>query len=188
MSYLFKLDGLEVTPTSECLLVMPFSAIWANDVSVDKYVAKKELAFIEFMSSVKGSNPYLGFGRDERREVLCRDLFNNRRSDILKGENRLVEEGIKWLDNMQDKMSPTYSYYLSNLEAANKLKKFFLEFDMGSVNSSGTPIYKPSDITRALNDTDKVLNNLISMRRKVEDEMLDGGKVRAGKVVNYFEQ
>jgi hypothetical protein len=68
------------------------------------------------------------------------------------------------------------------------MKNFFDTFDMTEKSErTGLPVYKPGDITRALNDTDKVLQNLNSMKEKVEQELFEQTKTRSNKQINPFE-
>ena len=50
-SYLFVINGYEVTPKANTLLIEPYKTIWERDKSQFKDTAKKELAYIEFTVS-----------------------------------------------------------------------------------------------------------------------------------------
>lgn len=188
MAYLFDIVGNKAKPVVEALLIYPFKDIWSRDSSSGKSMAIKEFTFIEFMGSIKPTNPYLGYSEDERRVMLCKDIFNGQRKDIMLRKDKVVEDGVEFIKDLQHNGSPTYRYYVANLEGANKLRKFFLEFDMNEKTDKGVPVYKPADITRALNDADKILNNLSSMKTRVEKEIFDMVKARANKTINYFEK
>ena len=48
------------------------------------------------------------------------------------------------------------------------------------------PIWKPRDITSALNDTEKVLANIKSLEKKVEEELFEETKTRSNKQISPF--
>ena len=188
MAYLFELIGNRAKPVTEALLIYPFKDIWSRDSSTNKSNAIKEFTFIEFMSSIKPTNPYVGYSEDERREKLCKDIFDGKRKDLLLKQDKVVEDGIEYIKDLQYNGSATYRYYAANLEGANKLRKFFLDLDMSEKNKSGMPVYKPNEITKALNDADKILTSLANMRSKVEKEIYDMERARGDKQINYFER
>ena len=183
MAYLFIVENDIAKPNTEVLLLEPFKTIWERDKSEGKLEAIKEFTFIEFMSSKKKSNPYAGYDEQTRFLALRDEMFD---SDWEMDDE--IKSALKKVEQFQIEASPTYQYYMSALTAAGKMRRFFNEFDINERNEkTGNPIYKPSDITRALNDTDKVLHNLNSMKEKVEQELFDNTKTRGNKDINPFE-
>lgn len=183
MAHLFTVENNVAIPNTETLLIQPFKSVWDRDKTLDKEVAIKEFTFIELMSSKKKSNPYSGYSDDVRFEKLREALFDKDWEP-----DRLVEQCLAKVDEYQKEGSATYSYYIAVLEAAEKMKIFFRTFDINERNDKGLLVFKPADITRALNDTDRVLQNLNSMRDKVEQELFEQTKTRANKQINHFEQ
>lgn len=183
MAFLFVVENGIAKPNTETLLVEPFKTIWDRDKSKEKDVALKELTFIEFMTSKKRSNPYAGYDDGLRYERLIETMPPKWEMD------KEVESGLIKMREFHEEASPTYQYYLSASRAAEKMRGFFNTFDINERNErNGSPIYKPSDITRALNDTDKVLQNLNSMKEKVEQELFEQTKTRGNKTINPFEK
>jgi hypothetical protein len=182
MAYLFVVENSIAKPNTETLLISPFKEIWERDKSADKSQAIKEFTFIELMSSKKKTNPYSGYEAEVRFQKLKENIF-----DADWEIDELIEKALVSVHEFQTEASPTYSYYLSVLNAAEKMKSFFNNFDIDERNERGVPIYKPSDITRALNDTDKVLQNINSMKEKVEQELFEQTKTRSNKQINPFE-
>jgi len=182
MAFLFVVENNIAKPNTEVLLISPFKEIWERDTSKNKDIAIKEFTFIEFMSSKRKSNPYAGYDDDKRFEVLKKALFTEDwEYDIL------IEKALIKIKEFQEEASPTYKYYISANNAATKMREFFDNFDINERNDKGMPIYKPSDITRALNDTDKVLQNLNSMKEKVEQELFEQTRTKGNKQINHFE-
>lgn len=184
MAFLFVVENSVAKPTTEALLIEPFSTIWKRDRSENKTQALKEFTYIEFMTSHKKTNPYAGFDEHIKAERLAKD--------VMKDENYspdpLVETAMAKLVEFQTEASATYTYYMSSLKGAEKLKKFLNNFDITERNErNGNPIYKPRDITSALKDTSSVLKDLNGLKEKVEQELFETTKTIGNKVINRFE-
>lgn len=184
MSMLFIVEGGRAKPNTETLLIHPFNKIWDRDEHPDKLEAIKDFTFIEFMVSKKKSNPYAGYSEDVRFEKLVEQIYDDPDWE----PDLLIEEGMAYLVEFQTNASPIYSFYMSALLASEKLKDFLNNFDINEKTERGMPIYKPSDITRAIVDTEKVLTNLQSLKNKVEQELFETTKTRGAKIINHFEQ
>lgn len=185
MSYLFVVENNIAKPNTETLLIEPFKTLWERDSSKDKSTAIKEFTYIELMSSKKKSNPYSGYSEDIRAEKLKEYLFE----DNPKWEPDIeVEKGLSKIVEFQKEASPTYTYYISVLEATEKMKDFFTTFDINEVNDKGARVFKPNEIVMAISNTDKLLQNLHSMKEKVEQELFEQAKTRGMKQINPFEE
>jgi len=183
MSLLFKVEKKHVTPHTETLLISPYKEIWERDRSEYKDVATEELSYIEFMASVKKSNPYSGYGEAVKEAKIIQDVITQENWK----PDELVIKGIEKLQEMQKEASPTYNYYMSAKTAAEKMQHFFNTFDMGDINmKTGSPVYKPRDITSALNDTSKVLQNLNDLKTKVDNEVFEATKNKGQVIVSPF--
>lgn len=186
MSFLFSIENLVCKPKAEILLVSPFKEIWDRDKGKTKERALKDLSVIEMYTSKLRSNPFCGYDDDERLARVTKEYYGN--SVGIDKLDSLVVEGIRKLEEIQSTGSPTYSYYMSQLKAVEKLKRFFLEFDMNERNEKGALIYKPKEITSALADADKIMQNLTGLRDKVEQELFTVMKNRAGREPNRYEE
>lgn len=182
MAFLFKIEEKIAFPNEETLLISPFKDIWERDSSPNKTYALEEFAFIEFMTSMKKSNPYRQYDEDRKYEVVVEAVITQENWE----PDELVEEGIKQLKEFQTNASSTYSYYLAVKKAAENMKDFFSTVDVNERNERGTPVFKPREITSALNDTEKVLTNLKALEKKVEEELYESTKNRADKKISPF--
>lgn len=183
MSLLFTVENKVVKPTTEVLLLSPYKEIWERDPNPGKFTATDEFTYIEFMASVKKTNPYRGYDKQERMRRLA--------VDIMKHEEYVPDEyvlgGIAALIEFQKTASPTFNYYASATKAAYKVQTFFENFDLNQLNErTGLPIYKPKDITSALNDTERVLTSLLALEEKVNNELFESAKVKGQKTVSPF--
>lgn len=183
MSYLFEISGNAVIPSPSLLVLEPFKKIWERDKDSNKVLAYKELAYMEFMASSQKSNPFSGYPEINRAEVIKASLFK----DFPKwAPDKHIEEGIKFIKKVQTEGSPTYSYYIAARVSAENMKDFFLSVDLSERNDKGMPVYKPKDITSALIDTEKVIQNLDALHKKVEEELYDSIRVKSGKEISPF--
>ena len=51
---------------------------------------------------------------------------------------------------------------------------------------TGAPIYKPKDITAALQDLDKTIISLQSLEKKVEEDLFEAARIKGQKEVSVF--
>lgn len=185
MSYLFEISERAVFPNTETLLLSPFKEIWERDSSKTKENALEELTYIEFMTSMKKSNPYRQYPEKLKHEKISEDIITQKGWE----PDNLVIDAMKKVIQFQQEASTTYNYYISAKRAAEKMQEFFNDVDINERNmKSGTPIWKPGDITRALNDTEKVLTNIKGLEKKVEEELYEETKTKAGKEISPFAQ
>lgn len=182
MALLFHVNGNFVTPTAEALLIEPFCSIWERDKTTSKEEALRDFAFIEFMVSKKKTNPYKGYSDSERLEKLCA-IYYKGDQDL----DPLVEKGMAELVEFQTNGSATYSYLVSLLNIAERIKHYFNTVDIDERDDKGKPIHTISNITRAIGDIDKVLQTLHTAQEKVEQELYETTKTRGNKEINPFE-
>jgi hypothetical protein len=184
MSLLFTVESKVVSPTTQVLLIPPFKEIWERDKSEDKRYAIEDFSYIEFMASIQKSNPYSGYAEHQRPEKIIKDIITREDWDQ---EDPLLVYGIAKLKEFQAEASVTYNYYMAAKSAAEKMQQFFIGFSMSDVNlRTGAPIFKPKDITSALNDTSRVLENLNTLREKVDNEVFEEIKNKGQKIVSPF--
>lgn len=183
MSLLFTVEGRKVSPHTETLLIFPFKEIWERDKDKDKSNAMEDFAYIEFVTSMKKSNPYRGYSEEDKPNKVKEDIISRDNWE----EDVLIREAIVKCKNFQSDASPTYNYYMSAKVGADKLRSFFMTFDMNDCNpKTGNPIYKPRDITSALKDTEDVLTKLNAMKEKVEQELFESTRTKGQKEVSPF--
>ena len=68
------------------------------------------------------------------------------------------------------------------------MKDFFLNFDLNERNTrTGMPLYKPKDISGAINDSEQNIRTLHNLKEKVEQELFEAVKTRSNRQINPFE-
>ncbi len=182
MSWIFTIENRIVKPQLETLMIQPFKEIWERDHSEHKAQAMLEFSYIEFMVSVKKTNPYVGYSPEERHARVLKDVMGGSYTP-----DEVVERAMEWLVDHQYKASASLRYYQSARKAANKLEHFFNNFDMEATNArSGAPMYSPKMITSALADTETVLQKLDAIEQKVINEIFESVKTKADKKISPF--
>jgi hypothetical protein len=183
MAYLFSIDNQTVYPYPETILIEPFKSIWERDRTRIKNKALEEFAYIEFMASMKKTNPFRQYPEERKHDVIKEAVINTPNWE----PDSKVEEAVEKLKELQTNASTTYSYYMAAKKAAEKMQHFFEEVDLNERNfKTGNPVYKPSDVTRALNDTEKTLQTLKSLEKKIQEELLDSTRLRSDKQISRF--
>lgn len=184
MAFLFLVENKVVIPNTETLMIEPFASIWQRDTSPNKWEATEDFAYIEFMSSMKKTNPYRQYPENRKHDIIVQAVITREKWK----PDRLIAQALKKIQEFQSEASTTYSYYMAAKKAAENLKDFFSTVDINrDVNpKTGLPIYKPKDITGALNDTEKVLANLKNLEKKVEEELYEEEKIRSDKKISPF--
>lgn len=180
MAFLFQVEGKVVIPNTETLLIHPFKEIWERDLTPNKVYATEDFVYIEFITSMKKSNPYRQYPEEKKHDVIVSELITRENWE----PDGLVQEGIRKLEDFQKEASTTYNYYLAAKTAAEKMQDFFMEVDINERTERGSLLYKPRDITSALNDTEKVLSNLKALEKKVEEEIYETTKNRSDKQIS----
>lgn len=182
MAHLFKFTGKVVHPNEETLLIHPYKEIWDRDKNEGKEQAIKEFSYMEFMTSLLASNPYIGYDESRRHRQLCKDVMMD--SDYVPDE--LVQKGMEKIRQFQQEASPSLAFYEAALKGINKLRTFFNTFNINERNDKDVPIYKPKEITSALLDVDKAIASLYALRKKVEEEVFEAVKTKGDKVISPF--
>jgi len=183
MSWFFEFDGKECMPKAEILLVEPFAGMWKKD----RKKALKDFTFAELYTSKSRSNPYAGYSDEVRMEKLGLEVYG-KRGMLFSSLDDDVKKCVEKLEEFQTQGSVTWRYYMSQVRAAEKLISFFDDFNLNERNEKLAPIYKPKEITSALADADKIMQNLTSLRAKVEQEMFDAVKGVAGREIGMYEE
>lgn len=182
MAYLFEVQGKSAVPNTETLLVEPFKSIWKRDKDKQKSNALEELTYIEFMSSQKKTNPFRQYPDYRKSDEIIKQVITQKNWK----PDKLVLEGIKKIDDFQKEASSTYSFYLSAKKTIESLKDFFDKVDLRERNDKGMPVYKPAEITRALNDVEKVTATFKNLEKKMSDELIESTKTKGGKEISPF--
>lgn len=182
-SYLFVINGYEVSPKANTLLIEPYKTIWERDKSQFKDIAKKELAYIEFTVSQLKSNPFREYEKLEKRKKILEKVIQ----DPAWRPDAFVRDGVKTLKDFQTAGSISYKFLQSNIELAHKTIEHFNSIDPGELNTkTGNPLYKLSDIPTAIQKAEGMIISIENLKKKVEAELFQTTKNAGQKEISDF--
>jgi hypothetical protein len=182
---LFSIENGIVIPYPESLLIFPFSDIWARDLTTKRDIAVKEFTYVEFMCSYKKTNPYIGYPEDIRPQKIKSGIFK----DYPEWEpDNLILEAINVYKDFQNQASPSIRFYEAAIKGIISLQKYYETLNMNAKTATGALVNKPSDVSRGLSQTASVLQNLETLKDKVQQELLESNRIRSNRVVNPFER
>jgi hypothetical protein len=180
---LFTIENNIVRPTPHALLLSPFKELWERDTSSKKERAIQDFSYIEFVCSMRKSNPFSGYTDDVKASQVAKIIYK----DEYYKPDELQEECIEFYIKLRDESSPTINFYKKALTGAEKLSNFFETVDFSLMNDRGIPIYKPGDLARSLKDAPDILASMHKMKEKVDQELFDSTKNRGDREINHFE-
>lgn len=181
---IFVVEGGIVLPTEEAKCIYPFRDIWERDTTVKKDIATKEFAYIEFMCSYKKSNPFAGYAEELRPKYIIDRVV---RIDGWQPDD-LIKDGILTYKHFQTEASPSIKFYEAALKGVSTMQSYYETLDMTKVTKNGALVNKPSDVARGLSQTAAVLQNLETLKDKVQQELFESNRIRANRTVNQFER
>lgn len=182
---IFILENEVVKPTTEILLLHPFSEIWDRCAPLTHHAkAIQEFSYIEFMVSPRRSNPFFGYDSDRKEKEIIARVF---RGEEYKPDE-LVTQAMEMYKEFFYEASPGLTYLEDARTAAENTKKFLKDVDLSERTDKGMLILKPRDVTSALKDTGEVMKALAQLENKVHEELFETNKSRANREINEFER
>lgn len=184
MANLFIIEFNRVIPNPEALLLEPFKTIWERDPDDKKVLATKELSFVEFMASVKPSNPFREAPVDKKQDIIIKELFKKQSWS----PDKLVSEAIDKVKKMQEELSFTFRFWEANKNVLEKTILHYNKLDLNAKNfKTGAPLYKPKEITDGVINAEKVMASILALRDKVDAEIFSNSKNKGKKEVSSFQ-
>jgi hypothetical protein len=184
MVEIFEMHNSHVTPVKEILLVSPFKEIWDRDKSKHKETAIREFSYICFLISPKKTNPYAGYHVDIKKTKIVQGLWKDEEwipDELVEKATSLYEE---WLMNA----SPSMRYFNAVKSGVEQTINFFENIDFNERTDKGLPVYKISEVIPALKSANEVLKSMSDLKERVEQELYESSKTKAGKEINPFEK
>tara|TARA_R110002050_G_scaffold208646_2_gene344675 strand:+ start:35 stop:580 length:546 start_codon:yes stop_codon:yes gene_type:complete len=180
---IFQIQNEQVFPSVHALGIYPFKDIWERDDTPKKSKALQEFYYIEYMCSKIKTNPYKGYDEDLRSIKIIERVFQGEYEP-----DELVLAGMELYEEWQEDASPTIRFYKAALEGMNQTIKYFEAIDFAERNNSGMPVYKVTDVTKALTSLNGVMGSVTALKQKVEEELFEATKTKGGKEINPFER
>ena len=169
--------------TIEALTVTTFRELWERDKSDKKSHAIRDLSYIFWMGDFM--SPYLSLKEDERHKEVVVDIIE----DETYKPDEMVLKGLKKYEEFQEVSNEAMVNLKSVREAARRLREFFNDENiLKKTDKSGRPIYKPKDITSAIQEYTKVIDSIDKWMAKIKNEMTLGDEtIRGGGQAGDYE-
>lgn len=138
---------------------------------------KEELLYVYHMGSYR--TPYANYDTGIREDKICKD-FNIVATPYLKAAV------IRFIEFQQ---TPTIKFLDANMKAMEKLRNFLETVDLNERDDKGKPIYKPYDLTAAMEKSGKIVEAVEQLKDKVKKELsVANAKIRGSHSVNKWEK
>ncbi len=129
----------------------------------------KYLLWVEYNSSVLSWNVYRGYLEDR-----CQRVNNDLGVSFNIEEER---ESIERYKELERGRSMLISSYDNILKSRHTLERFISnDMDLTKETKSGSPLYKPKDVTSALLELEKINDMILRIWKKIEVEFDESGK------------
>jgi len=184
MIELFELgeNGL-VKFSPEAIAIKEFKAIYDADTSISKSKSWLKLTAAFFIASVTFKNPYKGYDRDERIELVAKDILNKDYEDVV-NDNLLMEAAAKVYEIEETSLAK--SSLRSALKGLSKLRVYIDDADLTETDTAGKLIHdakKYQSIIKDMVETTKAIDAALKEVRKEEEG--DENRLRGGGVDEY---
>lgn len=175
---LFKFNKTAIEPYPTTLAIEEFRVLWERDKSKDKGIALKELAFVYFTADYKST--YLSYPPEEREGAIKDDIFKS---------NYVPDQAVLNAVDKYNQLQKTPSMRLIKA-AQNTLEElinYFNSVNFTERDKRGQPVYKVTDVTKAMGDTAKVAESLAKLDEKIRKELQENTRARGGEESGAFE-
>lgn len=177
---LFDLIGNKLKIHVDVLALPPFQSIW--DSEKDKDLAEKYIKFVVFF--YKYDSPYVsGYSPEDRERVLKEDIF--------KDANYTIPDKVYELGKRYQELQRTPSIRL--LEAAEEGIEFLineyhsLEEKRHLTDKLGKPLVTADQVGKWLAQLGSAVKSVDMLKKQVQVEQIETGKVRGGSSIGSFE-
>lgn len=176
---LFKISknhSVEVTPAT--LTIKEFKAVWSKDTSKSKDLAKKELAYVYFLTD--WNSVFMSLAEEERHDAIKESL----ELDEVWEPDHTVKAAIKKYEALQE--TPTMKYAKSVRKAFWDMLTYFESIDYKERDNRGIPVYKIQDVTKAMADSGKLVDSINKFEAIIRREQAEK-RIRGNSDLGLFE-
>ena len=177
---LFELDNNNVIFAPEALELKPFRALWDRDKTKDKKEATAELAFVRFYSDYKSD--FANIVDEETRAIEIVKVLENFKKDK---PDDLIWAACDFYKKRQNTLSMDL---LDGIRIGiDKMKEFFINFDLKKTDSNGRPVYNPKQINDIIRDIGKTVQSVAEVEDQVRKELEEKSSMRGKREKTFFE-
>lgn len=156
------------------LSLEPLAKLWRRDKSENKWMAYKELSFIILITDMGANNPYREYSKEERKTKLMKDIFDN-------NYNLGDEDFRAAVIFVKERSRSMAKEHLSNaIEALDNISRYLKSVNLSDVGVDGKPIHNVKQFQEVAQRTAKDVQNLLDLKRIVDNEDKVKSTIRAG--------
>lgn len=176
---LFHMINHQVYIQPEAYVLEPFAKLWDRDKSKDKSIAIAELAYIYYMCDFKSDFRQIPDDKKKSAEIL---------KFLRVPKNYTPDAVVQNAMQFYIERSKTVTMFLLEdvYSSIDKLREYFREVDLLSVDDKGKPIHDVTKLTRSIESVAKIIESLKMLEDKVKGEIEESG-LRAGRKKGMFE-
>jgi len=178
---LFDLLNNKLVISEEAYLLSPFRKIWDKDKTKGKDRALNELAYVFYMEDFRSD--FADIMDDDERAV---EIINNLNLPESWQETDLVKEAREFYDKMVNNILPL-RFLRDAKKAVDKMRVYFIGVDFNQKDPRGKLIYDPDKLSRTLEKSGSILENIFKLEQMVKNEMEARNDTKGKRVKTIFE-
>lgn len=171
-------DDFRAYPTAYCRDIEAFASLIGRDETEHCQQAVKELAYVYHFADP--TSPYADQEEDLRREMLGRDLFENK--DFKPDDE--IETAIQKYREL--KITESMQLLESARTSVHSLREYFEEADFTERDDNDKLVWKPKNMVRNLEKLGDVVESLKTLKSEVEKEQHSDSDNRGGVETNKY--
>ena len=159
--------------------IMVFKDLYDRDKDPKKSKFHQELAYVYFLTDYKSL--YYSYPEETREQKVIEDFIKVKN---WKPDN-LVKAAVVKYNEMQN--TESLRFLQSARNAMNKLSEYWNTLNVNERNAKGDKTFKPTDVSRSIADSSKMIESLDKIIEKVRKEEELGRKTRGDGEGGFFE-
>lgn len=169
---LIKVDGYQIVPTDEAMLIKPVRQLYRADRTKDKEKFLEQMSYVYYMTDPRSS--YIGLPEEERHRRIVEEQGLP--------ENFTPNDQLKEVMEIYKSVTTTESMKLLNSMrvAIQKISYFLEHVDLFEVDDKGKPLYSISAVTAATDKVPVLAKKLQETEKIVAAEIEEAGRARGG--------
>lgn len=174
-------ENNEVIVEPQTWLLKPFKAIYDRDKSKDKFIAKKEIAYIWFFTDYKSDFNILDDDEAKYKEIKAAlELPDTWKAD------KIILTAISYY---ADYSKTEASILLEKArKAVRKISTYLEDLDLTATDKSGKMVHNPKIIADLIRIVPTLAESLIEAEKKVQEELDElGGAMKGSKEKSTYD-
>lgn len=159
--------------------IMLFKELYDRDKEKGKDRFFQEMQYVYFLTDYKSL--YYSYPEETREQKVIEDFIKIKN---WKPDN-LVKAAVVKYNELQN--TESLRFLQSARNAMNKLSEYWNTLDVNERNNKGDKVFKPTDVSRSIADSSKMIESLDKIIEKVRKEEDYMNRTRGGGEGGFFE-